>query len=96
VSKGGEALGRNWSSFALPSLVNQIKPVYPKVSSKGGRQPYPLGTILRIHLMPKWCCLSEPTMEDALIEIASIRRSAGIAEISNRIPNEKTILAFQH
>jgi hypothetical protein len=35
-------------------------------------------------------------MEDALIEIASIRRSAGIAEISNRIPNEKTILAFQH
>jgi transposase, IS5 family len=32
-------------------LIDVIKSVYPKVSSKGGRPPYQLATILRIQLM---------------------------------------------
>jgi IS5 family transposase len=35
-----------------------IEPHYPKTSSKGGRPPYPLGTMLRIHLKQppaEWC-----------------------------------------
>jgi IS5 family transposase len=35
-------------------------------------------------------------MEDALIEVATIRRFAGIDLISDRIPDETTILAFRH
>ncbi len=35
-------------------------------------------------------------MEDALIEVATIRRFAGIELISERIPDETTILAFRH
>ena len=35
-------------------------------------------------------------MEDALIEVATIRRFAGIDLISDRIPDETTILAFWH
>ena len=77
-------------------LLDLIEPVYSKVSSKGGRPPYPLATMLRIHLMQQWYSLSDPAMEDALIEVATIRRFAGIDLISDRIPDETTILAFRH
>ena len=73
-----------------------LEPVYPKVSSKGGRPPYPLATILRIHLMPQWYSLSDPAMEDALIEVPTMRRFAGIELVRDRIPDETTILAFRH
>ena len=35
-------------------------------------------------------------MEDALIEVPIMRRLSGIDLISERIPDETTILAFQH
>ena len=78
------------------ALIDLIEPHYPKTSSKGGRPPYPLATKLRIHLMQQWYSLSDPAMEDALIEVATIRRFAGIDLISDRIPDETTILSFRH
>ena len=78
------------------ALIDLIEPFYPKVSSKGGRPSYPLATMLRIHLMQQWYSLSDPAMEDALIEVATIRRIAGIDMISDRIPDETTILSFRH
>jgi IS5 family transposase len=51
--------------------------------------------MLRIHLMQHWYSLSDPAMEDALIEVPTMRRFAGIDLISERIPDE-TILAFRH
>lgn len=78
------------------ALIDLIEPHYPKTSSKGGRPPYPLATMLRIHLMQQWYSLSDPAMEDALIEVATIRRFAGIDLISDRIPDETTILTFRH
>ena len=61
------------------ALIDLIEPHYPKNSSDGGRPPYPLETMLRIHLMQQWYDLSDPAMEDALIEVATMRRFAGIA-----------------
>jgi IS5 family transposase len=78
------------------ALVDLIEPHYPRTSSKGGRPPYPLETMLRVHLMQQWYDLSDPAMEDALIEVATMRRFAGIALITDRIPDETTILAFRH
>ena len=78
------------------ALLDLIEPHYPKTSSKGGRPPYPLATMLRIHLLQQWYDLSDPAMEDALIEVPTMRRFAGIDMISNRIPDETTILAFRH
>ena len=78
------------------ALLDLIEPYYPKTSSKGGRPPYLLETMLRIHLLQQWYDLSDPAMEDALIEVATMRRFAGIALISDRIPDETTILAFRH
>ena len=77
-------------------LVELIEPHYPRTSSKGGRPPYPLETMLRIHLLQQWYDLSDPAMEDALIEVPTMRRFAGIALITDRIPDETTILAFRH
>jgi IS5 family transposase len=78
------------------ALIDLIEPFYPKTSSKGGRPPYPLSTMLRIHLLQQWYALSDPAMEDTLIEVPSMRRFAGIDMISDRIPDETTILAFRH
>ena len=37
-----------------------IEPFYPKPGK--GRQPYPLRTMLRIHLLQQWYALSDPAM----------------------------------
>jgi IS5 family transposase len=52
--------------------------------------------LLRIHLLQQWYVLSDPAMEDALIEVATIQRFAGITLITDRFPDETTILAFRH
>ena len=78
------------------ALSDLIETCYPKTSKKGGRPPYPLATMLRIHLMQQWYSLSDPGMEEALIEQPIMRRFAGIDLISDRIPDETTILTFRH
>jgi IS5 family transposase len=47
------------------ALLDPIEPCYPKASKKGGSPPYPLSTMLRIHLMQQWNSLSDPGMESA-------------------------------
>jgi transposase, IS5 family len=78
------------------ALIDLIEPLYPRNSKTGGRPPYPLATMLRIHLMQQWYSLSDPGMEEALIEVSTMRRFVGIDMISDRIPDETTILAFRH
>jgi IS5 family transposase len=78
------------------ALVDLIDPHYPKTSKKGGRLLYPLMIMLRIHLMHLWYSLGEPAMEEALIELPTMRLFAGIDLISERIPDETTTLAFRH
>ena len=78
------------------ALVDLIEPRYPRTTSKGGRPPYPLETMLRIHLLQQWYDLSDPAIEDALIEVTTMRRFTGIDLITDRIPDETTILAFRH
>lgn len=60
-----------------------------------GRRPYPLSVMLRVHCMQLFYNLSDPAMEDALYEIESMRRFAGL-RISEAIPDETTTLKFRH
>jgi IS5 family transposase len=46
--------------------------------------------------MQQWYSLSDPAMEDSLIEVPTMRRFAGIDMLCDRIPDETTILAFRH
>jgi len=75
------------------SLLNLIEPLYPVAGR--GRQPYPLETMLRVHLMQNWFALSDPAMEEALYEITPMRVFAHLS-LSAPIPDETTILNFRH
>ena len=74
------------------ALLKVIEPHYPVAGR--GRRPYPLEAMLRVHLMQNWFALSDPAMEEALYEIASLRTFAGLGLES--IPDETTILNFRH
>ena len=74
-------------------LESIIEPHYPKAGN--GRRPYPLTTMLRIHCMQQWYSLSDPAMEDALYEIASMRLFAGLS-LDKPIPDHTTIMNFRH
>ena len=75
------------------SLLGLIEPFYPLAGR--GRQPYPLETMLRVHLMQNWFGLSDPGMEEALYEVASMRQFARLT-LLGAIPDESTILHFRH
>ena len=75
------------------ALLKVIEPFYPVAGR--GRRPYPLEAMLRVHLMQNWFALSDPAMEEALYEIASLRSFAGL-KLSEPIPDETTILNFRH
>lgn len=75
------------------ALLKVIEPFYPVAGR--GRRPYPLDAMLRVHLMQNWFALSDPAMEEALYEIASLRNFAGL-KLSEAIPDETTILNFRH
>jgi len=77
-----------WEKFE-----QQLTKKYSK--GKVGRKPYPLKVMLRIHIMQLLYNLSDPGMEDSLYEIESMRRFAGL-RLSDRIPDETTILNFRH
>lgn len=61
----------------------------------GGRQPFPIETMLRIHCLQLWWNLSDPAMEEELHERPLYRRFAGL-EGAARMPDETTILRFRH
>jgi IS5 family transposase len=75
------------------SLLKLIEPFYPEAGN--GRRPYPLAGMLRVHLMQNWFALSDPAMEEALYEIASMRVFAHLS-LTEPIPDETTILNFRH
>lgn len=75
------------------ALLKLIAPHYPVAGR--GRKPYPLESMLRVHLMQNWFALSDPAMEEALYEIASLRTFAGLS-LTDAIPDETTILNFRH
>lgn len=86
-------LGRMDTLIPWARLEAVIEPHYPKAGK--GRRPYPLPTMLRIHCMQQWYNLSDPAMEDALYEIASMRLFAGLS-LDKAIPDHSTILKFRH
>ncbi len=77
------------------ALIDLIEPHDPKPSKKGSRPPYLLATMLRVHLLQQWYSLSDPAMEESLIEVPTLRHFAGIELITGRIPDETMILTFR-
>lgn len=79
-----------WQEF-----VQVIEPYYPKPEG-AGRRPIGLEVKLRIYFMQQWYSLSDPAMEDALYDIESMRRFAGLELDTDAMPDETTICKFRH
>jgi len=77
-----------------PELLRVVRRHYPKAGR--GRHPIPLERMLRIYFLQQWYGLSDPAMEDALYDIESLRRFAGIELNEDAIPDETTICKFRH
>lgn len=75
-------------------LVGMIEPHYPKAGN--GRRPMGLEPMVRVYFVQQWYGLSDPGMEEALYDIESVRRFAGIELGEQEIPDESTILNFRH
>ncbi|MGF6439282.1 IS5 family transposase [Paraburkholderia youngii] len=75
-------------------LIALIEPHYP--TGKTGRPPFPIATMLRIHVMQQWFGLSDPAMEEALYDVPLYRDFAGLDGGMTRLPDESTILRFRH
>ena len=56
----------------------------------GGRPPFAVETMLRIHCLQLWWNLSDPAMEEELHERPLYRRFAGL-DGAARMPDETTI-----
>ena len=76
-------------------LVSLIAPHSPTRSAKGGRPPFAVETMLRIHFL-QWFNLSDPAMEEALYDTPMFREFAGLDMGEDHLPDESTILRFRH
>lgn len=75
-------------------LCALIEPVYPK--GEGGRPAVPLERMLRIYFLQHWFNLSDPAVEEALYDSASMRAFAGIDLAAEAAPDETTVCKFRH
>ena len=77
-------------------LVSLIAPHAPAPGAKGGRPPFAVETMLRVHFLQQWFNLSDPAMEEALYDTPMFREFAGLDMGEDNLPDESTILRFRH
>ena len=77
-------------------LVALVTPHAPARGTKGGRPPFAVETMLRIHFLQQWFNLSDPAMEEALYDTPMFREFAGLDMGEDHLPDESTILRFRH
>ena len=71
-----------------------VEPHYPKAGN--GRPPVGLSIMLRTYFMQQWFNLSDPGVEEAFYESATLRRFAGVDLGVAPAPDETTVLRFRH
>jgi IS5 family transposase len=70
-----------------------IEPHYPK--GEGGRPTIGLERMLRMHFVQHWFNLADEACEEALLDMASLRRFVGIDLGRERVPDATTLLKFR-
>src|SRR5271155_3540507 len=79
---------------AWARLCALVEPHYPKPGN--GRRPKELEQMLRIYFLQQWFNLSDPAVEEALYDSATLRQFAGIDLGSGPVPDETTVCKFRH
>lgn len=72
----------------------RAKPHY--LSGDLGRPPIPLDRMLRMCFLQQWFNLSDPAVEEAFYDMASIRAFARIDLGQALMPDESTVCKFRH
>jgi len=75
-------------------LCALVEPVYPKAGD--GRPPIELELMLRVYFLQQWFNLSDPAVEEALYDSASMRAFAGVDLGDRPAPDESTVCRFRH
>jgi len=75
-------------------LCELIEPHYPNTGR--GRPPVGLERMLRLHFLQHWYNLSDPGLEEELLESESMRKFVGIDLGQERVPDETTVCKFRH
>jgi IS5 family transposase len=75
-------------------LCALIEPHYPKPGN--GRRPKELEQMLRIYFLQQWFNLSDPAVEEALYDSATLRQFARIDLGAAPVPDETTVCKFRH
>lgn len=76
-------------------LVSLIEPYAPESGCRG-QQPFAVQTMLRINFMQQWFKLSDPAMEEALLDVPTCRDFAGLSHWDEHFPSESSIPRFRH
>ncbi|MHB8423882.1 MAG: IS5 family transposase [Gammaproteobacteria bacterium] len=76
-------------------LCAVIETYYPKVDG-AGRPPVGLERMLRLYFLQQWFNLSDPAVEDAVYDSASMRTFVGIDLGREPAPDETTVCKFRH
>lgn len=77
-------------------IAAAIEPHYPKPGAEGGRPAIALEKMLRIYFLQAWFNLSDPAVEEALYDSASMRSFVGIDLGVEPAPDETTVCKFRH
>lgn len=77
-------------------LCAVVEPFYPKGSSGPGRPAVGLERMLRIYFLQQWFNLSDPAVEEALYDSASMRAFADVDLGRESAPDETTVCKFRH
>lgn len=75
VTRRAAFLGEMEKVIPWQQLLALIEPHWPKALT--GRPPHPMARMLRIYFMQQWFNLSDPAMEDAIVDSEAIRGFAG-------------------
>lgn len=93
-SRRAEFLGQMDQVVPWTELCELIEPHYP--NSGRGRPPVGLERMLRLHFLQHWYNLSDPGLEEELLESESMRKFVGIDLGQERVPDETTVCKFRH
>jgi len=75
-------------------LVWVVSPYYKDKDT--GRKATDLELLLRLHCLQLWYNLSDPALEDAVHDRLSFQRFLGLDPLTQRVPDESTVLHFRH
>lgn len=93
-TRRAEFLSRMERVVPWAELVALVEPHYPK--GDHGRPPVGVERMLRIYFLQQWFDLSDPAVEDALYDSATMRRFVGVDLGQEPAPDETTVCKFRH